>query len=163
MIGPDDEAVDLRARLAQAQGLGTVLNLAGDKLPAALIRRALLSQTASTREPRGLRLSHAVITGDLDLENVYTTVYLQIADSELRGGTTFRRATFQRGLSLIGTTVGGTFNLQDAHIGPALVTVAAQRPDADGVPIARRAVLDTTPPRFARPRPLPVSARSMCG
>jgi len=30
----------------------------------------------------------------------------------------------------------------------ALVTVAAQHPDADGVPVARRAVLDTTPPRF---------------
>ncbi|HEY3608875.1 MAG TPA: hypothetical protein VGL06_15335, partial [Pseudonocardiaceae bacterium] len=89
------------------------------------IRDVLLNATTSKPDPRGLRLKGARITDRLDLENITTTVALELESCLLVGGINARGAQL-RDLSLVDCVIV-------AAAGPA---VDAQRLSANVVQLA---------------------------
>jgi hypothetical protein len=94
-------------QLVESVTLGTVLDLtdAPDRtVPAGVIRDVLRGKLAPDPDPRGLRLSGAVVGGRLDLVNVVSSVWLELTDCVLPEGINAYGAQLS-GLDLSGSRV----------------------------------------------------------
>ncbi len=91
-------------RLVESVTNGTVLDLTDEDertVPADVIRHILRGKLAPDPDPHGLRLRGAVIEGRLDLQNVVTSVWLDLRTCELPEGIDARDAQLT-GLGLSG-------------------------------------------------------------
>ena len=172
----DDRRLDIESRLVESVNRGELLDLAGTEpvdeqsmrgwdeshwVPASLIREILRGRLAPDPDPHGLRLRAARIVGRLDLENLTTSVCLELLDCFLPDGVLARDASMP-GLTLercilehhseppfwadrmrtvgnlvltgnvIADTTAGAVRLVEAHIGNSLVCSGAKVRNTSG-------------------------------
>jgi uncharacterized protein YjbI with pentapeptide repeats len=124
------------ARLADALRSGTILDLHGAIIPADLIRDTLLGKphgddkqpviAVGDIDPRGLRITNAVITGPLDLNNTHIGPAVEITQSQLTDRMTLQNANLDHDLNLegcslpsldmIGGRITGQLNMRGAQL-----------------------------------------------
>ena len=124
-------------QLVRALREGTVLDLDGAAISATLIRNVLLGRppfgaqypliALTEIDPHGLRIAHAEITGQLDLNHAHVGPAVVITQSRLPDGITMQHARFDRELSLesssllllnmMGAHIAGELNMRSAQLG----------------------------------------------
>src|SRR6266498_4409832 len=89
------ELTGVETRLVEAVEKGTVLDLAeasDRRIRGLVIRDVLRGVVASTPDPRGLRLREALVEGDLDLNDVRTTLAVELESCVFSGTVQLDRA-----------------------------------------------------------------------